>query len=274
MTIDPPHGMRRIMLIAQQAKRSVHMSADAYLNSILAREQVNTGPTSPVRAVITTLEPRIKAWAGDNYLGIAPSGSFAKGTANASGTDIDLYISLSPNTPNTLKEIYGTLFNAMNGVYKTKKQNVSINVKVGTYDVDLVPGRRQEMQGSDTSLYRRKIDSWTKTNIPKHISLVSNSGRQKEIRLLKLWRNQKGLDFPSFYLELTAIEALKNARGDLSANAVTCLEYLRDRFTTARVVDPANTANIISDDLSANERATIKAAATRVLSGNWEDFVK
>jgi len=35
-----------------------------------------------------------------------PSGSFAKGTANRSGTDIDLFISLTSGTPDTLKEIY------------------------------------------------------------------------------------------------------------------------------------------------------------------------
>ena len=42
-------------------------------------------------------------------LSISPSGSFAKGTANRSGTDIDLFISLSESTPETLKEIYDSL---------------------------------------------------------------------------------------------------------------------------------------------------------------------
>ncbi len=42
-------------------------------------------------------------------LSISPSGSFAKGTANRSGTDIDLFISLSESTPETLKETYDSL---------------------------------------------------------------------------------------------------------------------------------------------------------------------
>jgi hypothetical protein len=36
-----------------------------------------------------------------------------KGTANMSGTDIDLFISLSEQTTETLKEIYDKLFNTM-----------------------------------------------------------------------------------------------------------------------------------------------------------------
>ena len=76
---------------------------------------------------------------------VSPSGSFAKGTANRSGTDIDLFISLSQNTPETLKQIYDKLFSRMTEKgYSPKRQNVSINVKVNGYDVDLVPARRQD----------------------------------------------------------------------------------------------------------------------------------
>jgi hypothetical protein len=67
------------------------MTADQYLNGILAREAVDTGVFSPVRGVQVTLQPAIQAWAGNLLSSISPSGSFAKGTANKSGTDIDLF---------------------------------------------------------------------------------------------------------------------------------------------------------------------------------------
>ena len=44
-----------------------------------------------------------RALGGNVVLSISPSGSFAKGTANRSGTDIALFISLSESTPETLK---------------------------------------------------------------------------------------------------------------------------------------------------------------------------
>jgi hypothetical protein len=207
---------------------------------------------------------------------MAPSGSFAKGTANKSGTDIDIFVSVSTYTPENLREVYTTLFTAMQvAQYAPKKQNVSINVKVGPFDVDLVPGKRQDNLGTDHSLYRRRADTWTKTNVLRHIAYVQNSKRTNEIRLTKIWRNQHGLDFPSFYLELTVIDALKFARvANLSANMVTVWEYLRDHFPAARVKDPANTNNMISEDLNAAEKALIKAAAGRALSGNWEDALR
>jgi hypothetical protein len=223
------------------------MSADDYLQGILQREVVDTSAYSPVRGVQSRLQPAIQEWAGSLLLGVSPSGSFAKGTANHSGTDIDLFISLAQQTHNTLKEIYDTLFKKMiEKGYTPKRQNVSINVKVNGYSVDLVPAKRQDSYSSDHSLYRRKADTWTKTNVATHINHVTGGGRLNETRIVKLRRNQKGLDFPSFYLELTVINALSGQYiGTLSGRVMKVFEYLRDTFPNARVVDPANTNNII-----------------------------
>jgi hypothetical protein len=252
------------------------MSADIYLQSILRREAVDTGISSPIRNVQFAIQPIITRWAGDKLLGISPSGSFAKGTANKSGTDIDLFISLSEQTIETLKDVYNNLVDFMgaNG-YSPKRQNVSINIVVNGFKVDLVPAKRQNMFSTDHSLYRRKADTWTKTNVAAHVAHVSVSGRTNEIRILKLWRDQKGLHFPSFYLELIVIDALsRQYLGTLSSNVWKVFEYLRDTFPSARVVDPANTNNIISDDLTAAERTRIKAAAEQALqAGNWSQIV-
>src|ERR1700754_3773898 len=121
------------------------MSADDYLQGILQREAVDTSAYSPVRGVQSRLQPAIREWAGNLLLGVNPSGSFAKGTANHSGTDIDLFISLANSTPNTLKEIYERLFTSVQQAgYSPKRQDVSINIRVGAYDVDLVPAKRQD----------------------------------------------------------------------------------------------------------------------------------
>lgn len=81
------------------------MSPDQYLRKILIREQVDSGFYSPVRSVAEMLTPMLKHWGSGYLLGIEPSGSFAKGTGNRSGTDIDLFLSLSSNTPDTLSQI-------------------------------------------------------------------------------------------------------------------------------------------------------------------------
>lgn len=277
MTVDPSYFRDRPALVdALEAARSVRMDANGYLNRILLREAIpTTGPNSPAVTALATLRPIITAWAGQYLDSLTASGSFAKGTANQSGTDVDLFISLKSNVSETLKEVYNKLKDhlAAQG-YAPSPQNVSINIRVGTLSVDLVPAKRQDTYSGDHSLYRRRADTWTKTNVTLHINYVRNSNRQSEIRIIKLWRKQKGLDFPSFYLELTVINALYGAHsGNLSANILKALEYLRDSFTTARVADPANTNNIISDDLTLAEKTTISLAAARAINGAWGELV-
>jgi hypothetical protein len=253
------------------------MSADEYLQAILSREAVDISLKSPVRGVLSLVGPTIEEWANGRLLSLNPSGSFAKGTANASGTDIDLFIALSSDTIESLGEIYQKLFNWMTDHhYAPKKQNVSINIKVNGISVDLVPGKRQNSNSLDYSICRRKADTWTKTNVFIHAKWILQSGRTDEIRIIKLWRDQKGLEFPSFYLELTVIRALHQApSGALAQNVWKVFQYLRDSFMGARVVDPANSNNVISDDLTVPEQARVKAAATEALKATlWSEIVQ
>jgi hypothetical protein len=262
------------------------MTADQYLYGILLREAVDAGPNSPLLGVQATLMPILRQWAGDNLLGVYPSGSFRKGTAVRSGTDIDLFLSLSEDTNGTLKDVYNKLFDCLASAgYSPKRQNVSLNITVSKYSVDLVPGKRQNALSADHSLYRRKADTWTKTNVFTHARTVVGAARGDEIRIVKLWRNQKGLDFPSFYLELSVIRALaaESLPGPLSYNPVSTLsqrvmavfDYLRDSFPVARIADPANSNNIISEDLTAPEKARVSAAAGAArAASNWEDIVR
>ena len=215
-------------------------------------------------------------WGNGYLLGIEPSGSFGKDTANRSSTDIDLFLTLSSSTPDTLAQIRNSLGNCLNQHgYQYRDQNVSLGINVAGNKVDLVPGKRQGQYGTDHSLFRRRANTWTKTNIQTHINLVRNSRRTEEIRAIKLWRDQWGLDFPSIYLELAALEALRGKPvGRLSENVADVLRYLSVRLTATRIVDPANTNNVISDDLSISGKQAVAAAAKRALNGSWKDFVR
>ena len=143
------------------APQYIWVSADEYLNRILAREYVDNGPASPIRSVQATLTPHINTWANGQMLTMHPSGSFMKGTAVLSGTDIDFFISLSQSTTESLQQIHDTLFQEIVRVgYSPKRQNVSLNIKVGSYSVDLVPAgaaerrhaRPQHHQSKDRNL--------------------------------------------------------------------------------------------------------------------------
>ncbi len=236
------------------------MSGDSYLRGILNKYNVNVlGAESAGNAIY----PVIQRW-GNRYLVNAEfSGSLAKGTGVNIGTDADIFISVSSVTPGTLADLYGTLYNAISQAgYTARKQNVSIGTTVNGYKIDLVPGRRQSQHGNDHSLYKSKAFSWTQTNINTHINYVKKSNRIEEIRLAKIWRQLHNLDFPSFYLELAVIDSLKySAVGNISGNFLKVLEFFRDSLPSTRYVDPANTNNIISDDLNASQKALISSQA-------------
>jgi hypothetical protein len=256
------------------------MSADDYLESLLRKYAVD--PSAAVNAA-NLLTPLIRGWAGHSLLDIQFSGSYAKGTAISLGTDIDLFLSLDSNQP--VKDLYWSLFHhCEKTLQRPQVQNVSLRVQSQGIDIDLVPGRKRPGPTTDHTLYRRNKDSWVQTNIAEHIRVVRASGRIAEIRALKIWRELHHLDFPSFYLELTVIAALNgnplfgNSGGSRSASLAervfSILGYLAQKFRGARVLDPANTNNVISDDLSIEEKRAIAVAAQKcVVMRSWEQIL-
>ncbi|MFZ0392543.1 MAG: nucleotidyltransferase, partial [Terracidiphilus sp.] len=239
---------------------------------------VDDGVGAPVRGVQARLTPLIARWAGASLVDIFPSGSFAKGTGNRSGTDIDLFLSLREETDWSLGEIYDGLDRMLRAAgFAVRRQNVSLNVKVNGCSVDLVPGKRQNRLTGDHSLYLRRRDTWIKTNVKKHVQWVGRTGRRAEMRLMKLWRDQRGLDWPSFYVELGTARALEEQilPGTLSGNLRRVLEFARDRVERARLVDPANGNNVVSDTLTGEEKRLIaRAAAAALKETDWRRMVR
>lgn len=226
--------------------------------------------------VINPLEALINEWACNCLNNVYISGSRSKGTAITLSSDLDLFISLKSDTNNTLKEIYQSLNNFfVNKGYKTREQNVSIGVEIVGKKVDLVPAKKRAGNTNYHSLYIRKKDSWTQTNIIEHINKVKSSGRVTEIILLKVWRQLHNLSFPSIYLELTVIEALKNKSKNSPANNFRAiLQYLDNGFVEKIVIDPANSNNVISDDLFKYEKENIRKKAKESLSQKyWQDII-
>ncbi|WHH59785.1 nucleotidyltransferase domain-containing protein [Petroclostridium sp. X23] len=253
------------------------MTADEYVNSIINKYNVKGDVDALTKIlVVDPLLNIIKEWAGIQLNNVYYSGSRAKGTAINLSSDIDLFISLKSDTTNTLKEIYTSLYNKVVAHKITaRKQNVSIGVNYGGHSIDLVPGKKHLGNTNDHSLYRSKVDTWTKTNINNHINLVKASGRLSEIIAMKIWSKLQKLDFPSIYLELTVIEALYNKNKNQPANNfITVLEYLRDSFVDKTIIDPSNSNNIISDDLYKYEKEAIaKKAKESRNAQSWGDII-
>lgn len=263
--------------------------ASEYVGAIIAKHAVRP---SAVRAA-EGLFPLLKEWAAGSPFAIELSGSHAKGTATALGTDVDILVSLSQASGHSIKDIYWRLFHWLDhkGLH-SKAGDVSIRVKQDGLTLDIVPGRtrtahsyelgrsralgRRECRPSPHTLYSRKNDTWVQTNVFDHVRLVRDSGRASEIRALKIWRERNRLQFCSLYLELTVIHSLKlryshakhspSSAVGLAGNFRRVLHYLADDFIHARVTDPANANNIISDHQRPEEKRVIAQTARMALA--------
>lgn len=244
-----------------------------YVNGVLNKYAVDKNTAIEYHSFLV---PYITEWANGSLVDVKVSGSSAKGTAVSSGTDVDLFISLTSTTANTLNEIYESLFSYMTEKgFTARRQNVSIGIIHNSNQIDLVPGRRQSQHGNDHSLYVSKKNSWTKTNITTHVTQVSNSNRLNEIKLTKIWRNAHELDFPSYYLELVVMDSLYNkAVGVTDMNFLSALNFIAENIESNIYFDPSNTNNCISDQISIAEKRKISVAARNSADQKyWKDIV-
>jgi hypothetical protein len=183
---------------------------------------------------------------------ITLAGSHAKGTA-LRDSDIDLFLRYSPGTPGPISAIQTSLANHFHG----QVRNVSVRITYKGLTVDLVPARR-----SDTGdmLWQARFNTWLKTDVAKQIRYVRDSGLIDEILALKIWRRRHALRFPSFLMELAVIHALKPNR-PIKEQFTSLLRFLATDFPTTRLLDPANSNNVVSDLLTEVEKLRIARTA-------------
>jgi hypothetical protein len=250
-------------------------TVDQYAASIVDKYQVAADNGSPSHKAADEVIPLLKQWGRQHLLGITLSGAYAKNTAISLSSHADVLISLSPIPGLEMKQVFWSLFEYLTDQdLRPHTRNVSMQLQVRGLNVDLIPACRDKASGGNI-LFNKKTGLAVTTDLARHVHLVSNSGRQQEICALKIWRERAKLDFPSFYLELTVLNALQTERfGQLADNVILVLRYLANRFEQVTVRDPADDENVVSNDLSADaKKAIAKAARTALYDENWKKIV-
>ena len=234
---------------------------------------------------ISKLQTILSNWAGTCFVGILVSGSRAKGTAIHLASDVDYLVSLSNDCNDNnggLKSIYDSLYQSLRVHYPNiRKQNVSFRLLIDGLEVDVTPARKYSGNSNYHSLYVSKKDSWQQTNIQKHITDISQSGRTDEIKLLKIWRELNQIDFPSIYMEYLIIQNILYNKSTSIDGLTNNFWYILNELAKdsgnplyARIVDPANSNNVLSDLLSTTEKSLIiKKAKESIGMADWKDIV-
>ncbi len=211
------------------------------------------------------------------------SGSYAKHTAINVKFDIDVCQPFQRNSFDTLEEMADDVYNYFMEEYededlvkyKTKKQRVSVGLTFlidgEEIEMDIVPGREllkddyKETNRLNLHVRPKGIQpaSSTQTNIQKHIDLIKGKGDERSIiRLLKNWNVTKnsGKKLKSFFIELITIRAFDDA-SEIPTGLWEKLEmtmiFIRDEVENIRLLDPANSNNIVSDTLTSIEKKNL-----------------
>lgn len=249
---------------------------DTYVYNVIAKYDLPSGADSPARRAGEELCQPIRDWARKYLIGIHHSGSYAKGTRIKGSADLDLVISLGPRTPGTLEKVYDNLFAALKAKgYQPRRENASVRITHEGLNIDLIPAKLQWGSSNNHALFETAHSKELITNFDIHTKYVQDAGRADEIKATKIWRNLRNLRFPSFYLELVIIEALKGrASAQPAVNLLRVFDSLRDDFVGTRFRDPANEDNFVSDNLSEHEQLRIAdAAAVTLREKDWSRII-
>lgn len=257
------------------------MNADVYLARVIQKYQPKDH--LPYLGELNQLKSLLMGWAGQWHVGVFDSGSMAKGTAISIASDVDYLVSLSSGCNDMnggLKGIYESLYKQLSTSYSNvRKQNVSIRINLYGLEVDVTPAMKLGVLTSNHWIYVSKKDTRQQTNIRKHITDISTSGRLNEIKVMKIWREINKLDFPSIYLEylITKRILILRPQGATGNNCFHILQELAKESGNplfARIEDPANSSNILSDLLSVEEKNRIISTARKAVQQSyWEQIV-
>lgn len=256
-----------------------------YLQTIL-NNKTNNYNIVTANNVKEYFQPIISQWAGYCLNEFFIAGSSAKGVAIKGKSDVDLFVSIKNSCTDSLKDIYFSLFDKLNILgrqrgFSVRQQNVSIGIKGLTdgyrkIEVDIVPAKQQAPNSYFHSLYKSRQNTWTQTNVKGHINHIKESGRQDFIKLIKIWRDCHQLEFPSMNIELSVLNALKGRRLDISLEDgfSIVMQYFINDFMTDYLIDPFNSANVVSNDMTQYEKQeVIKRAQDFFNADNWRQII-
>jgi len=254
-----------------------------YLHQIL--QKYSAHDLTAYSSLLSQLKRTLQTWASSCYVDILNSGSRAKGTAISLASDVDYLVSLTNGCNDNnggLKGCYDSLFTKLNNSYSNvRKQNVSVRINLSGLEIDVTPARKQNGNSNYHNLYVSKSGTWTQTNIQKHIADISQSGRTNEIKIFKIWRELHQIDFPSIYLEYLLVNnILLNKSKDINNLENNIWHILNELSKTqgnplfARIIDSANTNNILSDLLTTFEKnKIISQSRIAIRQTNWKQII-
>lgn len=251
------------------------MTVNQYLAGVLTAQTLTR--TSPEAKAMQGTRATIEAALREKF-GDAPkiywAGSYGKHTMVRRSYDIDIVFYYPHDTTTSVEQINSDVEAALlANPWRVDPQDVSLRLyaKSGEYHIDVVPGRAIDDTFKHAMLWQRRSRSQLQTSVKVHTDAVS--ARRDIVKLMKLWKLKHGVDLKTFLLELSVLEGVKGkSTTDLEVQMIAALTWLRDQLPGARLVDPANSANVVSTNITATQRFAVSQAARNSLVDAQSDW--
>ncbi len=228
------------------------MSNQEYLQSLLDGQDLSDAELKTLRELREQIETQLREGL-QKVERVYYAGSFGKKTMIREIYDLDIVIYWANDCGFTLQGLYDGVGKVLQKHWKfVNKKTVAWELPFqGGFHIDVVPGRAIDASFNYANLYRTDTGQSFQTSIKTHINTIRNSGRRDAIRLMKLWRKRKNVPIKkTLALELLTIDGCSGTpTTDLEKQLLAALRYIRDNILTARLVDPANTNNVLSDEI-------------------------
>ena len=196
------------------------------------------------------------------------AGSYAKGTMIQASYDLDIVLYWAHDFRYNPRNLYievGSVLQSKCRTPKSKKVGWEIPFP-GDFHIDVIPGKKILKKPNYAYLYNYDNDNRFQSSVKKHISFVKKARRHDVIRLMKLWKKRKVVPLKTFILEYMVIDACKGiSRNNLENQLNAALEFIYDNILSIKIADIANSQNIISNDISSEEKHRIRRLANQAL---------
>jgi len=245
------------------------MSIEKYLKDLLILQNLSERQEKDLQAHKKEITDFLRTEFGDDPV-IKYAGSYEKGTIISDRYDLDIVCYFPSSDTRSLKEIREDVTNKLAEKYilthKASAERI-LDLKgseaPSDFHIDVVPGRFIE-DTKDVFLHVAYGEKERmQTNLKTHIDYISNSGCVPIIRLIKLWAYRNDIEIKTFILELFVIEILSGSKSkdDLKKSYLNVLEAFKDKFTSIKLVDPANSNNVVSQLMNESEKLMISQSA-------------
>jgi|SRR6185437_7591607 len=251
------------------------MTPHDYLVSVLRNQEPENGQVATLRAIRGEIESKLRLAVGSAprfYYG----GSYAKGTMIRECFDLDIVVYHPAGSSRTMADLFNSTGTALQQAgYIVRPKTVAWHLPYdGGFHVDVVPGRAQDLSYLYATLFTNTPRAGTlQTSLKKHIDAVSKTGLADIVRLLKVWRLRHGVPLTTFAMEILTARALDGfSCSDYGSATMRVLMYIRDQIPQIRLVDPANSNNIV--EIASIDRGSVqRSAGAAIVAPYWEEII-